>query len=183
MLNAFILREPARRSARVMSRLVLAAMVLLATGATIFAFLVLTDSQLLARQLPQFPISAEGTGVTARLLIVLVNGVTIALTLYGLSLLHRAFLAIERGCAFEFQTGVAVRDAGRVFLLACGYAIVARVATSVLMTLGNPPGERMLALSLSTSDLLGLIFAGALLCLGQALVQASDIAEENRSFV
>ena len=58
-------------------------------------------------------------------------------------------------------------------------------STALLLafTLTNPPGERQLAITLSSNDYIALIVGGVLLAVAWIMVEASRIAEEHASFV
>lgn len=58
-----------------------------------------------------------------------------------------------------------------------------RAAMSVLFSLGNPPGQRQLIVSLSSHDYLQVLLALVLLAIAIVMGDAVRAAEENRSFV
>ena len=60
---------------------------------------------------------------------------------------------------------------------------LAKAALSVALTVGNPPGQRLLSLSLGSSDYLALLLGAVLLAVAQVMHQAVLAAEENRGFV
>jgi hypothetical protein len=57
------------------------------------------------------------------------------------------------------------------------------VALTVALTLGNPPGERMLAIAFSINDYFALIVGGVLFAAASVMRAAARIAEENAGFV
>jgi len=58
-----------------------------------------------------------------------------------------------------------------------------RAAIGVALTLGNPPGERLLALSVSWSDYVAILCGAVLLAIAVVMSQAGQLAEENDGFV
>jgi hypothetical protein len=60
---------------------------------------------------------------------------------------------------------------------------VTGAALSAVLTLHNPPGQRLLRLSLGSDDYLALLLAAVLLAIAQVMHQAVELAEENRGFV
>ena len=62
-------------------------------------------------------------------------------------------------------------------------APVMRSVMSVVFTLSNPPGQRMLALSLSWSDYLAVLLAVVLIAIATVMAEAVRVAEENEGFV
>jgi len=57
------------------------------------------------------------------------------------------------------------------------------VALTVLLTLGNPPGERLLAVTFSIYDYFALVVGGVLFAAASIMREAAHIADENASFV
>ena len=51
------------------------------------------------------------------------------------------------------------------------------------MTVGNPPGERMMTIAFSINDYFALIVGGVLFAAATVMREAARIAEENASFV
>uniref|UniRef100_UPI003785082A DUF2975 domain-containing protein n=1 Tax=Aquabacterium sp. TaxID=1872578 RepID=UPI003785082A len=58
-----------------------------------------------------------------------------------------------------------------------------RAAVGVALTLGNPPGQRLLAFSLSWNDYVGILCGAVLLAVAVVMSEAVRLAEENDSFV
>lgn len=60
---------------------------------------------------------------------------------------------------------------------------VLRSVWSVLLTLGNPPGQRMLAIQLQGADYMQLLVGAVLLAVAHVMHEAVLAAEENQAFV
>jgi hypothetical protein len=88
--------------------------------------------------------------------------------------------------------------AGRVFGAAaqrhlCGFAAVLlasaivtpfmRAAVGVALTLSNPPGQRVLAFTLSWNDYLSILCGAVLLAVAWVMADAVRLAEDNEGFV
>lgn len=58
-----------------------------------------------------------------------------------------------------------------------------RAAVGVALTLGNPPGQRLLAIGLSWNDYVGILCGAVLLAVAVVMSEAVRLAEENDSFV
>lgn len=58
-----------------------------------------------------------------------------------------------------------------------------RAAMGVALTLGNPPGQRLLALGFSWDDYVIILCAAVLLAVATVMTEAVHLAEENDSFV
>jgi hypothetical protein len=58
-----------------------------------------------------------------------------------------------------------------------------RAGLGVALTLGNPPGQRLLVLNLSWNDYVAILCGAVLLAVAQVMSEAVRLAEENDSFV
>ena len=54
---------------------------------------------------------------------------------------------------------------------------------SVVLTLGNPPGQRQLVIGLSWDDYLAVLLAVVLIAIATVMAEAVRVAEENEGFV
>ncbi len=112
-----------------------------------------------------------------------VMAVPLALLLMGLWQAKRCFELFAQGQVFTQQaTALLRRFAGWVAAAALA-AIVASAATSVLLTLQNPPGMRHLALGIGSNHLFTFFFAGLVWLMAAVIGQGQALAEENERFV
>lgn len=58
-----------------------------------------------------------------------------------------------------------------------------RASLGVALTLGNPPGQRLLVLNVSWNDYVAILCGAVLLAVAQVMSEAVRLAEENDSFV
>lgn len=112
-----------------------------------------------------------------------VMGLPLAFLLTGLWQAKRCFEQFAEGRVFTRQaTDLLRRFAGWVAAAALA-AIVASAATSVLLTLHNPPGMRHLALGIGSNHLFTFFFAGVVWLMAAVIGQGQALAEENERFV
>ena len=78
---------------------------------------------------------------------------------------------------------IAIRRVGFGLLALCGLHILGQTAIVLALTATNPPGERTLAITLSSADLFLLLAAGLFIVIGWVLGSAAELAEENAGFV
>lgn len=101
-------------------------------------------------------------------------------TLWNIFALFRAY---RDGAVFTPEAGRRLRFVGIAF---CAYPFVQALVTalgSVLLTLGNPPGARHLAISFEAAHLIIGIAGALLIVVGWVLVEAARIADDNRQIV
>jgi hypothetical protein len=106
-------------------------------------------------------------------------------------LLGLAFFGLLWQLFGEYGAGRALTQAAQRHLQRLAVVLLAmallqpvlRAAYSVVLTLGNPPGERRLVIAVGSDDYVALIIGLALLAIATVMRQAVAAAEENRGFV
>lgn len=73
--------------------------------------------------------------------------------------------------------------AGRWFLGGALLGVAVRTGSILLATLHLPEGQTLVSIGVGPSEFFGILVAGTLLVLGEALAMASAIDAENRTFV
>ncbi|MFP8779010.1 DUF2975 domain-containing protein [Hydrogenophaga sp. RWCD_12] len=112
-----------------------------------------------------------------------VTGVPLVLLLMGVWQARRCFAMFAQGKVFTLQaTSLLRRFAGWVAWAALA-ALLAGVATSVLLTLHNPPGQRHLAIGIGSDHVFTLFFAGLVWLMAAVIGEGQTLAEENEGFV
>ena len=88
-----------------------------------------------------------------------------------------------QGQVFTLQaTALLGRFAGWVAWAALA-SMLAGSATSVLLTLNNPPGQRHLSVGIGSDLVFTLFFAGLVWLMAAVIAQGQTLAEENEGFV
>lgn len=107
----------------------------------------------------------------------------LALCWYGLWQLWRLFGHYARGRALTALAQQPLRRFAWALLLMAPAGPLFRAALGVVLTLGNPPGQRVLALGISSNDYLLFLLGLVLLAIATVMAEAVRAAEENREFV
>jgi hypothetical protein len=97
--------------------------------------------------------------------------------------LRRFFGLYEGGDAFPADAGRRLRRFGAAIMILAVATMLVRWMASVLFTWHLGTGSRQLAISVSSSDGILLLFGGLALMIGNILTEARRVAEENRMFV
>lgn len=106
-----------------------------------------------------------------------------ALLIYALWQAHRLFAAFASGVIFVAATGARLFRIGFAFTLVLPVQLLASGMTSLLLTWGNPAGERAFALSVDPAHAM-LAAAGLLiLTVGWVMAEAARIADDNAQIV
>ncbi len=168
--------------ARFMATSTLVLMVLApAVTASIWIFLDVLPPDTFMRLGPAF--DPQEIGVGARLIGFLVMMVPTAIGLYGLAHLRRTFVESAAGHSFSKASVDGFRRFAWAVLFYVISVPVMKAALSVVLSFHNPPGQRVLAIELSSNDVIGLFLAGLLVAVGHIFAEARALAEENASFV
>jgi len=102
---------------------------------------------------------------------------------YGLVCAMRCFSGFSQAEYFSVRTVRYLRGfaAGVFASVVAGFLV--SMLTSVLLTAGIPAGQRALAVSLGSNELLTLLFAGMVWQIAAVMAKAVAMAEENAQFV
>lgn len=126
------------------------------------------------------PFTLDATTRTAGFVVGLVPTGLVLWGLWNALMLFRGFC---RGAVFATPAGRRLRRMGIALLLLPAASLVASGVASVLLTIDNPPGQRALALSVSTDQLIIAVIGVLLVTVGWVMALAARIDEENRQFV
>lgn len=188
LMHAHTLDASAARLARIvrLSRIMAGALLVMIAGLPVMLVLVAVFGSGGVDGLLLEALNARATGslgTTSRVALLLLAAVPLGLSLCGLEILRRLFLAFARGDILVPESGLRLKRIGIVVASLAPVTILARSAASVAATWSNPPGMRELAIGFGSSDLLAVIAGMLLVVLGWALEEAARVADENRQFV
>ncbi|HEX7866960.1 MAG TPA: DUF2975 domain-containing protein [Variovorax sp.] len=128
--------------------------------------------------LPNLPADEAGRWRTALVSLLPVGG-----GLYALRHLWQLFDEYGRGRVFGAAAqGALVRFAWAVLLLALLLPL-ARGLMTVALSIGNPPGQRFLSISIAWFDCLHILFGAVLVAIVRVMVEARRLADDNAGFV
>ncbi|MBL8908741.1 MAG: DUF2975 domain-containing protein [Rhizobiales bacterium] len=173
--------EALSRTAKWMSR---ATLVTLAAIVAAYAGLWLDPGmaqQALHEMLPG--ISLEGVTETQLWLGAALGLAPVSILAVALRELYLFFTLYRRGDAFPDGAGERLRRVGSWLIALAVTAFIVRCAASVLFSWHLGDGNRQLAISISSSDVILLLFGGLVRMIGRILLEAGRVAEENRQFV
>ncbi len=119
-----------------------------------------------------------------RTLIVLVLGLLpLVALLKALIAMRGLFRNYAEGAVLTHDSAGLIRQTGIWLAITAALSIIVHPVQVLALTLSNPPGERAIAIALS-SDQIGFLLTGALLvAIGWAMSDAAEAAEDSRSIV
>ncbi len=97
--------------------------------------------------------------------------------------LGKLFQNFSRGAVFTDHAAAMIRSIGLLLIISALLTVVVGAARSILVTATNAPGERMLAISFGSEQVILILLGGFLVVIGQAMAEAARMQDENRSFI
>lgn len=119
----------------------------------------------------------------ARVAGLVVSTAHLAVLAWALLIGRQLFLRFANGRVLEPATAWLLRRLGTALLIFAGLAPVVRSAITFIVTMDNPPGQRMLTIAFSGNEVLLALVAALVLMLGAAMAEAARLADENRQIV
>ena len=170
------------RLSRAMEWVTVAGIVLIVAGMGLAAMIPAWSRNLLLARLGEtgarLPLGPSEQAVAA-----LIVAIPVGVMIWGLWHVRALFRDFAQGRVF---TEVAARH-----LQLFGISVLAQgplgpltaTALGLALSLGNPPGQRYLVLTLSINDYFAVIIGGVLVAVAAAMREAAKLADENASFV
>ena len=128
-------------------------------------------------------ISADGVTTTEIWLGAALGLLPVGILAVALRELYRFFRLYRQGDAFPPGAGDGLRRLGLWLIILAIASFLARCGASVLFSWHLGDGSRQLAISISSSDVMLLLFGGLVRMIGRVLAEAGRVAEEHRLFV
>lgn len=108
---------------------------------------------------------------------------SIALTCAALWNMRALLVLYATGDVLGAETALRIRRIGNLLLALAIYGVAAHTLTVLVLTWGNPVGERSLSVAFSNTDLFLFIASGLMAVIGLAMTEAARVADENRAFI
>ncbi|MDJ0825208.1 MAG: DUF2975 domain-containing protein [Rhodobacter sp.] len=112
-----------------------------------------------------------------------VGAVPVLATIYALGHMSALFGLYAKGETLTPPCARHIRRIGAGLLAVAALQFLTRPAQVALVSLANPPGERVLAISLGSADWALVLAGGLLLTIGWVMGEAARIAEDHQAIV
>ena len=126
------------------------------------------------------PVTLTPAAILAVAAIVLLQ---LALLFAALYCVWRMFGAFSADEPLAPEPAIWMRRASLGFVAVVLGGIVLRSAAVVALTLGNPPGQRMMSLSVGSAELLTLLIACIMYMMARVTAAAADVRADQKGFV
>lgn len=122
-------------------------------------------------------------GPTEQVFAAMIFAVPIGVMVWGLWHVRTLFSEFAQGRMFTAAAARHLRQFGVSVLIQGPLGPLTATALGLVLSLGNPPGQRYLVLTLSINDYYALIVGGVLVAVASLVREAARLADENASFV
>ncbi len=109
--------------------------------------------------------------------------VPLSVSLFALYNLQKLFALYAKGKFFDSENVRCFRNMGWALVAVVPLDILFNSALSVLLSLDQPAGERMLAVSLSSDDLGIAIIGAVIIIVSWVMAEAADLSQENAQII
>ncbi|MCR4268136.1 DUF2975 domain-containing protein [Nitratireductor sp. ZSWI3] len=123
-------------------------------------------------------LTSASVGITA-----ILAGIQFGLLFAALYCVWRMFGAFAGEEPLSLEPAIWMRRASIAFVLVAAGAIVGRTLIILALTMGNPPGQKTLAIGIGSNDLLMLLIALIMYMMGRVMVVAAAVRNDQRGFV
>lgn len=100
--------------------------------------------------------------------------------IYGLLNIRKLFSFYKKGIIFSYEHVNVFKKTSKALLFWVFFSIVYESAKSVLFTLGNPPGQRVFSVGISSPEITILVVAGIVFVIAWVMDEGRILTEENR---
>lgn len=134
---------------------------------------------------PDVPPALAGMKVTPLALAAAraVSLLTLLPAIFALVHVARLLADFARGAVLTERSARHIRWIGAAIAVRALLGAPAQTLSSALLTLPNPPGQRLLSIGFSSDGIEMLLYGGLLFAIGAAMRQAARAAAENAEFV
>ena len=125
------------------------------------------------------PLTPHQLSITIRLIGFAASLLPLSALTYGLINLRKLFSYYKAGVIFSFSHVLLFKKVAKALLLWVVLSIAYDSAKSVLFSLGNPPGSRVISVGFGSAELTTLIVGGIVLFIAWVMDEGRLLAEEN----
>lgn len=126
------------------------------------------------------PITLTSSSIGVTVVLMLVQLGLFVAALYCVWRMFGAFAAEE---PLSGDSALWMRRAGLSFVVVAGGSIVLQTAVILVLTLGNPPGQKMLAVGVGSSELLALLIASIMYMTSRLITVAAEVRADQKGFI
>ena len=112
-----------------------------------------------------------------------VSMIPLSVLVYALHQAYELFNCYRLGDIFNAQGPARLRRIGFSMLLLAVLRPITNMLLGIILTISNPPGQQIVALSVSLDDYMIATFGGLILAIGHVMVEAKRLADDHSQIV
>ena len=124
------------------------------------------------------PLANYELPLTIRFIGLLASFLPLSARIYGIVNLRRIFALYRKNIIFSYAHVECFRKSGVALILWMVAGMVYKSISGVLLTLGNPPGQRVLKVEFSSADFTALVIGLLILVISWVMEEARKLEEE-----
>ncbi|MEP5154499.1 DUF2975 domain-containing protein [Planktotalea sp.] len=105
------------------------------------------------------------------------------ISLFTLNAMRNLFRSYRKGDVLTENCAVLIQRIGQGFLALSLAPFFLQPVLSVLLSMANPAGERLLSVNIDNEMIFFAVAGGLIVVIGWAMREASDLEDENRAFI
>ena len=109
----------------------------------------------------------------------IVGAFPLAVLMYGLANVRKLFFLYKTGEIFSFEHVKIFKKIAKALIFWVILSILYESAKSVIFSMGNPPGSRMLSVGIGGSEITTIVVAGISFAIAWVMDEARILSEEN----
>jgi len=125
------------------------------------------------------PLISHDLPITLQFAGFLVSLLPLSALTYGLVNIRKIFSFYKQGVIFSFEHVILFKKTAKALLLWVAFSIVYESAKSVLFTISNPPGSRIINVGLGSSEMTTLMVGGIVFLIAWVMDEGRILTEEN----
>lgn len=126
------------------------------------------------------PLSPNPLSASLRVVGFLFSLLPLSALTWGLLNIRKLFSYYNRGVIFSFEHVTLFKNTAKALALWVVFSIIYESAKSVLFTLGNPPGSRVISVGFSSPELTTLVVAGVVFFIAWVMDEGRALHEESQ---
>ncbi len=147
---------------------------------TYWAFINNLPETLVSKNIVSAPLVQNHLSTKSQLIGFVVSLFPLSALIYGLKNIRKLFSFYREGVIFSFEHVSIFKKTSKALILWVFLSILYESAKSVLFSIGNPPGQRVISIGFGSPEITTLVVAGIVFVIAWVMDEGRILAEEQR---
>lgn len=144
-----------------------------------WAFINHLPAKLITVNIPSIPLIPHKLPIELQLAGFLTSLLPLSALIYGLVYIRKLFSFYKEGIIFSFEHVSFFKKTAKALVLWVFLSMIYESAKSVLFSVGNPPGSRVIDVSFGTAEITPLLVGGIVFVIAWVMDEGRVLSEEN----